>query len=337
MSVSAIPSLNHGHVDLPEVDSYHIYIAGHLYGAATTSTPYPAVGAVANRPMMASAAFILALGDTFQRFDPETDQLYQRLFKPMPPILNAVGGHDIFTSSQPMAYFDAYGPTYYQFQLGPVAYIILDPATQHGQLSPDQLAFFRTALDSAHQRSDITTIIIATHQLMWATSEPRYSIVKRHMNNRQNYDKGTYFSDVIMPLLTTIKKPIYWLSGDIGIASKTALFYDEYPGLAVRFVATGLADEAYDAMIRLDVIANGQVVLTPVSLTGQKLGALSDYNIAYWEQLHDEPNHMGVIAMSVAKVRRILSHRRVQFGMVLGVVLMSGLWGVYWVGRRVLG
>lgn len=116
---------------------------------------------------------------------------------------------------------------------------------------------------------------------------PLYPALFSHLNAKSGYPATGYnFREEIRPYLLKLSaegKSIYWLSGDIGGSSSYTLFYGRDPDYDITYLATGIGDTENDAIVKVDIGEDREVRFTPLSLTGQKMHAIENYDNTYWK------------------------------------------------------
>jgi hypothetical protein len=121
-----------------------------------------------------------------------------------------------------------------------------------------------------------------------------------------------------MPIIDklSLKKTIFWMSGDIGVAPSLPLFYDRLN--RINIIATGLGDNPCDLILKINV--SGQnIKISGINLLTHQNVNLKDYNMAHWENYFQKS---GVIKR---KLRRLLD-RNFLIGVILGIFTTLILW-----------
>ena len=181
------------------------------------------------------------------------------------PIYFAVGNHDM---SDRELFEHRYGPTYFSFLHDADLFIVLDPNLDHWNISGEQLAFLRTALD---QNKKAEHIFIFAHQLLWWTGDNNYRRVRP--NSTDGRADSTNFWSEVEPLLKSAGKEVYLFGGDIGAhPGDESFMYDQYANL--HFIASGMGGGLRDNFVICSIHEDGSVSFDLIALNGDDKGAL---------------------------------------------------------------
>lgn len=270
----------------PKPAAFSFLVGGHLYGApAKKKSVVPATTLLENidRINRTEAHFFMALGDTIRYPNAEQLDNFEQLFtrRLAMPYFNVVGNHEM---KRPDIYEPRYGATYFSFIYRGAAFIILDSDVDPGKITDAQKDFFVAALDKAAADPNVRNIFVFSHRLLWCGDNPDLKIVYDHLNSRRDYPPPGYYSNEIEPIITRIskKKPVYWMSGDIGCEWTLTLFYAEDRDRDITYMATGLGDTDRDLLVQVFVDESGKVTFTPIPLTDRNFGAVELYGPVYW-------------------------------------------------------
>lgn len=262
------------------LSDYSFIVSGHFHGASSNTSTYPAATLLANIDTLNSvnAAFLMSLGDLFI----DVNEIYinnynKSLFNKLKmPLFNAVGNHDISNGNY---YEKVFGKSYYSFLLNSELFIVLDTEQDDGSIVDGQLEFFKNRLKDANSEK-VKNIFIFSHRPIWSENNSRYSALfagnTRTALGENNYD------DEIKPLLLEISKSksIYWMSGSMADAP-ASFFYHKEAESNIIYIQTAIRDLPRDAVMQVNLV-NGKVKFKGISLTGQKLDMIENYNIEYW-------------------------------------------------------
>ena len=257
-------------------------VCGHLYGDPAPWSVFPAQSLTRSvvRIDSENLDLFVALGDTFKRYEEPYITTTKRVLHRMSmPVFNAPGNHDL---TDPEAYVRDNGPTFGALAFRGCLLVVLDTELGAGSITDEQLDFLRAVVASAADDEGIHSVFFFAHKLLFA-QRPRYTSVAERVNDTDKVRSGN-FAGVIQPLIQRLvpDKGVYWFGGDIGVADSRSLFYDRDPATGINFVAAGLGDTDRDAYIIVEARASGEVVLTPVSMSGEQLRPLEYYGIETW-------------------------------------------------------
>lgn len=318
-SLAQPPSPFNGSVPAPLDSSgaYRMLFSGHFYGGSHSRSGYPAATVIANVDTLNAlgAGLMLLTGDLF--VEPARDArrhkaaLYDRLSM---PVYNAVGNHDL-TGGR---YEELFGATFMAFDRGPDRIIILDTERDNSRILGPQLSLLEEAAADA-EAGRLRHIFIVSHRPVWAEDDRAMNILFRH-NTRSMM--GTNFERDVAPLLDRMrsKATVYWVSGSMGGYAPASVFHHE-EAQGLFFLQTAIRDEPRDAVLLADVGEEG-VHWQLLSLTGSKVGAVEDYDAAYWRK------HMGSVGegfnwrLLPLHVRNTVTHRAFWLGGAFALLVM---------------
>jgi calcineurin-like phosphoesterase family protein len=259
---------------------YSFIVSGHFHGASDNISTFPAATVLAGidtlnalKPVM-----LISLGDMFIDVNETYIEHYRKsLFSKLQmPIFNAVGNHDLSNGNM---YEKIYGKTFFSFFYRSEAFIVLNTELNDGNIEGDQLAFFKDALAQA-EKNNTRNIFIFSHRPVWSENDPAYE--KLFEGNTRTYPGHNNYEEVIQPLLQklTANRAVYWMSGSMA-GGPVSFFYHKEPETGVTMIQTAIRDLPRDGVLQVNV-TKGVVSLKGISLTGQTLEPVENYNIEYW-------------------------------------------------------
>lgn len=270
----------------PSGGDYSFLAIGHLYGSPAKERSFrPAETVLANLDKLngEGAAFLVTLGDNVRKADERSLSLYREAFasKLAMPVFDAPGNHDLADRA---LYEREFGPTYYHFRYRSELFVILDSELM--QTSDErQLREVIEALTKARTDASIRNIFLFSHRLVWALGEDRFRVVYEHLNSAQGYPNLEAFKSKLQPVVDGLAavKPVYWMSGDIGVPWSLPLFYDRGARPPVTYLATGIGDTKKDVFVKVEIRDAGRnVSFIPVSLSGEALLPVESYGTEHW-------------------------------------------------------
>ena len=262
------------------INEYAFIVSGHFHGASTNYSTFPASTILANLDTLNSqhALFLMSLGDLFLDVNDTYLQHYHKsLFQKLAmPFFNVVGNHDIANGNM---YEKVYGKTWFSFKCGSELYIGLNTEVNDGNIKEEQLDFFKNTLKQVGT-GEIKNVFIFSHRPVWAESIEKYKKLFTD-NTRTAFGKNN-FSKTIEPLLKTSSThaAIFWISGSLG-SGPASFFYDRDEQANITYMQTAIRNVPRDAVLKVD-LKKGKVSFSGISLTGEKLNAISSYNVDYW-------------------------------------------------------
>jgi hypothetical protein len=260
---------------------YSFIISGHFHGESSNASTFPASTILAGIDTINSLEprFLMSLGDMFLDVDDTYIRNYDRsLFRKLKaPLFNAVGNHDLSNGNM---YEKIYGQTYYTFRTGTEYFIVLNTEINDGSIKNEQLDFLKRAVDTALMPG-IKNVFICSHRPVWSENNIRYKDLFAG-NTRTAIGKNN-FDDVIEPLINKISraKNIYWISGSLA-NGPASFFYDRNDEAGITYMQTAIRDLPRDAILMV-TSDNGKISFKGVSLTGQNIEAVENYNLSYWK------------------------------------------------------
>lgn len=261
--------------------SYSFFVSGHFYGGGSNSTGYPANTLLANLDMIngSDASMLICLGDLFLDISHDIPFYEQSLFEKLEkPLYNAVGNHDITDQ----IYQENFGATHYAFEIEGDLHVILDTELDDGDIRGEQLDFLKNI-----QAKQGQNIFIYAHRTIWKDTYPEMDGI---LNDNTQSLTSNNFEDEVLPVLKSLseKANIYWFAGSIGGAAPASFLYHKDEENGVTYIATAIRALPRDAMLEINV-KNGSVEFETISLTGQDLKPLQEYNVDFWQTTSGEP------------------------------------------------
>ncbi len=291
--------------------SYSFIVSGHFHGASTNASTFPASSLLANIDSLnaLNPLFLMSLGDMFLDVDDTYINHYRSsLFSKLKmPLLNAVGNHDLAHN----VYEKLYGKTFYSFTHNSELYIVLNTEMNDGSIKDEQLKLLSNSIDTA-LTNKIKNVFIFSHRPIWAERIDKYK--KLFSDNTRTAIGNNNFIEEIKPLLQKISKNknVYWISGSMGGMAPASFFYDKEEETNVTYMCTAIRDLPRDAVLRIDF--NDDIVsMKGISLTGQQLLPIENYNINYWNK-NTAPEQSFNFRLLPYLTKQMLMHHYFWFG-----------------------
>lgn len=263
--------------------AYRLLIGGHFHGASSSASGYPAGTLLAsiNAINATGANALLSTGDLFLRPDRDSARYVRSLFGVLDiPLFNAPGNHDLegraFGSARRMPQ---------ELAMGEDRIVLFDTERDNSRIVGDQLAVLQR-LAERPPTVPRSHVFILSHRPIWSERDPRYGDLFSG-NTRALLDPG-YATDVL-PLLRRIAQgsDVYWISGSMaGRAPASIFFQREEEG--ITYIQCAIRDQLRDALLVADVGQDG-VRWSAMSLTGQELEPVENYNAAWWREHQGKP------------------------------------------------
>ncbi len=334
-------TINQRAVEQIAADQPHtIWVAGHLYGShGNRHSVFQASSFLANMDLFrdSGAKAMVLLGDNYRRADSVQLDQFQRTMEKFPfPVFNAVGNHD---KSQSKLYRDRFGEqTFGIVRIGSSQLIILDTELDRGAISGEQLRKLLQWLRQASEDEQIENVFVFCHQLVWCVNHPKLSSISRYINSNKHLRDGWHRE--VGPDLERLakRKPVFVFSGDVGATWSYSTFYWQDSELPLHYLATGLGDTLRDAVLRVDVAADGAAQVTAVSMTGEQLSSVDKYGPEFWSEYFARQRQLQESArtQSIAsppKGSDSLASQSNRWSpatmLVLSVIGISTLWGAF--------
>jgi len=267
-----------------------LVLGGHMYGLTPDHKPSPGFQAVVDSLVSYAPDAYIAAGDcTYSGSAAEWDTLAATYAgKWNFPFIPVLGNHD---SANMWVWYSRFGDDTWRQDFGSTRVLFLwSSQSPNGNPDQEHLTFILNELALAATDTTVTDLLIVQHHLFFIKNHPRYEIVRQMGNawydefSTRGYDVNNFF-DEIWPAIVAVAqvKPVTFYCGDTGYTNlRPGIFYDVLDG--VTLAATG-----YDAKgdVNNDSVVfyrshNGQVTLDLFSPWGTNLGALQDYDLAYW-------------------------------------------------------
>lgn len=292
--------------------AYRLVFGGHFHGASTSRSGFPASTLLASidtiNALRGNALF--STGDLFLDADADAERYRTSLFSKLDVALyNAPGNHDV----EGRSYATTYGPTFGRLDIGEDRVVWLDTERDNGNILNDQLEHLREGL--ADFRG--SNIFIVAHRPLWAEDNSPYSPL--FPNNTRSLLKTNYDAEVY-PLLEKAagQAKVFWVSGSMAGRAPASIFFQEHAP-NITYIQSAIRDVARDALLVADV-RDGMVEWHGVSLTGERLKPVEEYDAAWWERSlpKGEPFNPRLIPMYV---QQALTSADFWYGLISGVVV----------------
>jgi hypothetical protein len=231
------------------------------------------------------------------------------------PLLNAVGNHDLAGN----VYEKLYGKTFYSFTHNSELFIILNTEVNDGSIKDEQLSMFSKAMDDA-LKGEIKGVFIFSHRPIWSERIKKYE--KLFSDNTRTAIGNNNFTEDIKPILQKISKHknVFWISGSMGGMAPASFFYDKEEETNVTFMCTAIRDLPRDAMLQINVI-DGIISMKGISLTGQHLLPIENYNLDYWNK-NIAPEQTFNFRLLPYLTKQMLMHHYFWFGFSFCLILI---------------
>lgn len=304
---------------------YSFIISGHFYGDGGNKSHFPVNTLLANLDWInnSNSAMLVCLGDLFKDISNDIPNYKTSLFDKLEmPLINSVGNHDLTGN----IYQDNFGETAFSFELGNDIHIVLDTERDNGDITGEQLDLLSEAAVKVKNGS-VNNVFIYTHRTTWKGA---YSEMVGIFEDNTQSVGGTNYESEVLPILKEMgtKTDVYLFSGSLGGAPASFFhFYDKDNN--VKIIATAIRGLPRDAMLQVMVNETGEASFITKSLTGEKLEALSHYNVQFWQtEVGAEPFNWKLIPYYI---ELMLKHRFFWYGVVL---TSFGFLSIMWFRKR---
>jgi hypothetical protein len=302
--------------------NYSFIVSGHFHGSSTNQSGFPASTLLANIDTLNTLQplFLMSLGDLFLDVnDTYIDHYQKSLFDKLKmPLFNSVGNHDLANGNR---YEKMYGKSFFSFSCHGELFIILNTELNDGDIKGEQLELLKEKIASAATQS-VQHIFIFTHRPVWAEEHPGYSTLFKD-NTRSQFGAPNYKKE-IQPLIEHSTIPIYWISGSLG-DGPASFFYDK-DASGITFMQTAIRDLPRDAVLIVHVKA-GNISFQGISLTGEQLQSIENYNVNYWTQ-KSAPEATFNYRLLPYLTLQMITHTYFWIGLICGGILVLVLIGL---------
>jgi hypothetical protein len=298
---------------------FSFIVTGHLHGSSSNVSGFPASSVLANIDELnnLNADFFISLGDLFLDVNEYYISNYRKSFfsKLNMPLFNAVGNHDLSGN----LYEKEFGTTWFSFRYKNSLFIFLDTEKNDGSIKGEQAEFFRKEVAAAKADEQINNIFISTHRPVWAEENPQYNKLFKD-NTRTKFGANNFQSEILPLLQNELKgKNIVWFSGSLGGGAPSSFFYDQPDGENIAFINTAIRDLKRDAVLKVHINYQGEVQLVPISLTGQTLLPINEYNLFFWQIINNKGLQEFNWSLIPYKIYLLLTHYYFWIGLCIGV------------------
>lgn len=295
-SVRQALTINPDRVSLNQVDlkdrpagEYAFLATGHIYGRPGEEHSHPASTFVEMVPTINAMDLdiVFLLGDMV----PNPSMAYleklesSALNRLEMPVFNAVGNHDVRDRA---FYEQRYGPTYYTFQHGPAAFIILDTEIDPGRITSSQKAFLDSAIEAASSDPQVKFIFVMMHKVLFIPAETVTTLFESGVaaaapNAKENYGDpqfGSILNETLIPAARL--KPVYLIAGDVGAwGGNFSPYYQKHPDADLTMLAAGFGDTEQDAALWVRY-NSAQVEFAFILPNGESVLDYSERNLDYY-------------------------------------------------------
>jgi len=257
-------------------NSYSFFVSGHFYGGSDNKTGYPVNSILGSSDFINSsnAKMLICLGDLFKDVKNDHPYYQKSLFSSLEvPLFNAVGNHDLTDDY----YQKNFGETFYSFKIDDDIHIVLDTELDDGNITAGQLQLLTDALEVT-RGGGVKNVFIYAHRTIWKDSFEELDPIFK--DNTQSIGGNNFESDVL-PILNELKQEtnVYIFAGSMGGAAPASFFHHENDG--ITYMATAVRGLKRDAILKIES-KDGKLTFETVSLTGQDLLELEEYDLDYW-------------------------------------------------------
>ena len=290
---------------------YSFIIGGHLYGDNTNQLGvFPAATLLGNidRINATNANFFISLGDNVRESNvSQLNNFYNSFTSKLDiPFFTVLGNHDVYGS--PDLFLKLLENRYYSFIYKGSSYIFLDSITDDGRIEGEQLAWLNKMIKLISRSKDVKNIFVFSHKPIW------YDQIKEMGAFDNRYYHKFNFSKEIMPQILGLKKKIYLISDDFGgtvNGLQANLFYHQDLKNNIFYISTGIGDNLYDTLVKIDVGADKNVTVNEFSLTEMNPTPIKRFDIDYYKGLIPYRSQW-------QKMKSRVYNQHIQLGFVIG-------------------
>jgi len=207
------------------------------------------------------------------------------------PLFIAPGNHDLFDGRPGAArrrFMERFGPLWSIERLGGTLLIVLDTEDPPGDIGPEQLRIVLGALENAGRSSQVRTVVVCMHRVLWFLGDPRYAAVARRANQSSRpgspgNGEARQFMATLLPELNDLArtKPVTVIAGDVG--TRIPLVYDRRSGVVLIASGNRAQDPPawWNHYLRVHLDGD-RVRVEAVSLGTAPLGPVERYTPKFW-------------------------------------------------------
>ena len=291
--------------------AHSFIIGGHLYGDNVNQLgAYPAATLIGNidRINATNADFFISLGDNIRESNDLQLNNFQNSFtsKLDFPFFTVLGNHDVYGT--PELFLELLRSRYYSFIYKGSSYIFLDAITNDGRIEGEQLAWLNKLIKLISRSSDVKNIFVFSHKPIWYDQIKEMSVFNDRYYHKFNFSKD------IMPQMLDLKKELYLISDDFGgtiNGLQANLFYHQDSKNNIFYISTGIGDNLYDMLVKIDVGADKNVTVNEFSLTEMNPTPIKNFDINYFKELKPYRSQW-------QKIKSRVYNQHIQLGFVIG-------------------
>ena len=245
-----------------------ILIAGHTYGLAdhTNNATYPkflyALEAETKRNFSEHVKVdkIILAGDIVKEARIKNFlEVEEKLKKFTNDLLVAPGNHDygpkvLGNEQNQTDFIKVFKKAFQKFVIKDNLFLILDTATNTGNITEEQIYFIKKELDGDNS---INKIFIITHHIIWSDMAVKSGF---KVEPNPNFIKNNNFDEVLSIFeKLKFKHDIYFFAGDLGVAPiHTKLFCEKIDN--IHYIGTGMGNGRLDNYIKIKISKDGKKI-----------------------------------------------------------------------------
>ena len=233
-------------------------------------------------------------------------------------MFNTVGNHDLTDN----IYQENFGQTNFQFTINSDWHLFFDTESGNGSFSKNQLQILENTYKDVNE-GEVRSVFIYCHRTIWAK---HYEALNGLFTDNTQSVLGNNFSESVYPIIKSIsaKVPVQWYSGSIG-GAPASFFYHEDEETNITYIATAIRGLKRDAWLKVLVDESGKVSFETISLTGQTLLQLEDYDAGFWKTTSaKEPFNYRLVPYYI---QLVVLHRAFWYGsLTTGLIFLLVFW-----------
>jgi hypothetical protein len=296
-----------------ENEAHSFIVGGHLYGDNVNQLgTYPASSLIANidRINAVNPDFFISLGDNIRESNNlQLNNFYNSFTSKLNfPFFTVLGNHDVYGT--PKLFLELLQNRYYSFIYKCSSYIFLDAITNNGRIEGEQLSWLNKQIKIIRRSSDIKNIFVFSHKPIW------YDQIKEMGAFDDRYYHKFNFSKDIMPQMLDLNKEIYLISDDFGgtvNGLQANIFYHHDSKNNIFYISTGIGDNLYDMLVKIDIGADKNVIVNEFSLTETNPIPIKNFDINYFKELKPYRTQW-------QKIKSRVYNQHIQLGFVIGIL-----------------
>ena len=211
----------------------------------------------------------------------------------------------------------------------------------HCNLSQKQQKYILENIKTLYEMKEIKNVFFLMHQTLWAIHNKPVAKIDPWTNGGPHHPDCNSFEEKVFPEILKLAqaKQVFLISGDIGCKDyklgrvpidSFPLFYHFDETTKIKYIGSGICEHENDNILKVFINEKSDVHIEAISLSGNNLKDIEEYNIAYWSEVfkNDKKPVKIVKKSSFSKIVEILKRRTFHLGFISCLFLVFLIFGI---------